>query len=122
MANNVERIKATIAKNIREIVQYELNVEKIDFMTITDIEVSSDHSYAKVFVSFFTNPEKNLEKLNKVKGFVRSALAKRIKLRRVPEIVFVLDDTYFKEKRLNDLLNKESDELSKMKSENSKED
>lgn len=122
MTNNVERIKATIAKNIREIVQYELNVEKIDFMTITDIEVSSDHSYAKVFVSFFTNPEKNLEKLNKVKGFVRSALAKRIKLRRVPEISFVLDDTYFKEKRLNDLLNKESDELSKMKSENNKED
>ena len=122
MANNVERIKATIAKNIREIVQYELNVEKIDFMTITDIEVSSDHSYAKVFVSFFTNPEKNLEKLNKVKGFVRSALAKRIKLRRVPEILFVLDDSYFKEKRLNDLLNKESDELSKMKSENNKED
>ncbi|HBS10892.1 MAG TPA: 30S ribosome-binding factor RbfA [Firmicutes bacterium] len=117
MANNVERIKASIAKNIREIVQYELHVDKIDFMTITNIEVSSDHSYAKIFVSFFQNPQKNVEKLNKVKGFVRSALSKRLKLRRVPEIQFVLDDTYFKEQRLNDLLNKEENELNKMKKE-----
>ena len=128
MANSVERIKANIAKNIREIVQFELNSEKIDlkmlntpssekidFLTITNIEVSSDHSYAKVYVSFFTNPTKNLESLNKVKGFVRSSLAKRLKLRRVPEISFVLDNSFNEEKHLNELLQNESNELKNMK-------
>lgn len=115
MANNVERIKANIAKNIREIVQYELHSEKIDFLTITNIEVSSDHSYAKVFVSFFTNPQKNIENLNKLKGFVRSALSKRLKLRRVPEINFVLDDTFEQERKLNELLNKESEDIENLK-------
>ena len=115
MANSVERIKANIAKNIREIVQFELNSEKIDFLTITNIEVSSDYSYAKVYVSFFTNPSKNLESLNKVKGFVRSSLAKRLKLRRVPEISFVLDNSFNEEKHLNELLQNESNELKNMK-------
>lgn len=115
MANSVERIKANIAKNIREIVQFELNSEKIDFLTITNIEVSSDHSYAKVYVSFFTNPTKNLESLNKVKGFVRSSLAKRLKLRRVPEISFVLDNSFNEEKHLNELLQNELNELKNMK-------
>lgn len=115
MANSVERIKANIAKNIREIVQYDLNSEKIDFLTITDIEVSSDHSYAKVYVSFFNNPQKNLEALNKVKGFVRSELARRIKLRRVPEITFVLDNTFNEQQKLDSLLNKEAEDLKKMR-------
>lgn len=115
MANSVERIKANIAKNIREIVQYDLNIEKIDFLTITDIEVSSDHSYAKVYVSFFNNPQKNLEALNKVKGFVRSELARRIKLRRVPEITFVLDNTFNEQQKLDSLLNKEAEDLKKMR-------
>lgn len=115
MANNVSRLKANIDKNIREIVQYELHSEKIDFLTITHIDVSDDHSYAKVYVTFFTNPTKNVENLNKLKGFVRSALAKRIKLRRVPEITFVLDDTYEKEKELENLLNEDKEQLESMK-------
>ncbi|MBR1581548.1 MAG: 30S ribosome-binding factor RbfA [Bacilli bacterium] len=115
MANNVERIKANIAKNIREIVQFDLNSEKIDFLTITDIDVSSDHSYAKVYVSFLTNPQKNLENLNKVKGFVRTQLAKRLKLRRVPQISFELDKSFEENERLEKLLKKESEELQNMK-------
>ena len=115
MANSTKRVQALIAKNIREIISFELNSEKIDFLTISEFDVSSDHSYAKVYVSFFTNPHQNLENLNKLKGFVRSALAKRVKLRRVPEIEFVLDDGFLREERMEKLLNKEKTELEEMK-------
>ncbi|MBO8427626.1 MAG: 30S ribosome-binding factor RbfA [Firmicutes bacterium] len=118
MANQVEKIKANISKNIREIMQYELEVQGLDFFTVTDIEVSSDHSYAKVYVSFLANPQKNIEKLNKVKGFVRKALASRIKLRRTPEINFVLDDSYLKAKKIEDILEKEKLELKNMGKDN----
>ena len=118
MANNVEKIKANISKNIREIMQYELNIPTLDFFTITDLDVSSDHSYAKVYVSFLKEPTKNIEKLNKVKGFVRKALASRIKLRRTPEISFILDDSFFKMEKLDNLLNKDKVELEEMKKNN----
>lgn len=113
--NSKERLAAEISKDLKEIVQFELGNESIGFMTITNVVVSSDHSYAKVFVSFFNNPEKNLQKLNNAKGYVRSKLAKKLKTRRVPEISFVLDDSFFKQESLENALKKEGEELESLK-------
>jgi ribosome-binding factor A len=104
MANKNERLKAIISKNIKDICQFELKNEKIGFFTITDVEVSSDHSYAKVYVSFFDDKQNNLERLNRARGFVRSSLAEKIDTRRVPEITFVLDDSYEKQKHFEEVL------------------
>lgn len=114
MANKEERIKSIVAKNIREILQYEIKNETIGFMTVSDVIVSSDFSYVKVLVSFFNEPNKNFEKLNKLKGYVRSSLAKKVSLRRAPEVVFVLDDGYFKEAKIEKVLKKEEEELKKI--------
>src|SRR5574344_1236055 len=104
MANKNERLKAIISKNIKDICQFELKNEKIGFFTITDVEVSSDHSYAKVYVSFFDYIQNNLERLNRARGFVRSSLSEKIDTRRVPEITFVLDDSYEKQKHFEEVL------------------
>ncbi len=114
-SNSKERLAAEISKDIKEIVQFDMQNESIGFLTITEVVVSSDHSYAKVYVSFFNNPEKNLAKLNHSKGFVRSKLAKRLKTRRVPEIEFVLDDSFFKFQKLDEALSKEEEDLEKIK-------
>ena len=116
MSNNTnERIISDIQKNIREIVQYEIKNETIGFLTITDIVVSSDRSYVKVYVSFFNNGEKNILKLNKLKGFVRSSLSKKLKTRRVPEISFVLDDSFFKSQKIEEAIKKDEEELEAIK-------
>lgn len=117
MSNNKERLEAEISRDIKEIVQYEIKNESIGFLTITDCVVSPDHSYVKVYVSFFNNGTKNIEKLNRTKGFVRSALAKRLKTRRVPEIEFVLDDSFFKQKSLEEALKKDEEEIEEIKKE-----
>lgn len=115
MNNNNERIIADISKAIREIVQYEIKNETIGFLTITDVKVSSDRSYAKVYVSFFNNGEKNIEKLNKLKGYVRSSLSKKIHTRRVPEISFVLDDSFFKAEKVEQAILKDEEDIENMK-------
>ncbi len=104
MANKSGRLKAIISKNIKEICEYELTNEKIGFFTITDVIVSDDHSYAKVYVSFLTNQKEGIDRLNRAKGYVRSSLAKKIDTRRVPEISFVLDDSYEKQKHFEEVL------------------
>ena len=95
-SKDVQKIQALIARNVKDIVSYEIKNENIGFMTITDVEVSSDHSYCKIYVSFLNNAKSSLETLNRAKGYVRSRLAKKVNLRRVPEISFVLDDTFEK--------------------------
>lgn len=114
-SKDIQKIQALIARNVKDIVSYEIKNENIGFMTITDVEVSSDHSYCKIFVSFLNNAKNSLETLNRAKGFVRSRLAKKVNLRRVPEISFVLDDTYERQQRLENLIKKDEEELKEMK-------
>ena len=108
---DIEKIKSLIARNVVDIVSQDIKNEHIGFMTITKVEVSSDHSYCKIFVSFLNNAQHSLETLNRAKGFVRSSLAKRVHFRRVPEISFVLDDSYFKQERFEELLAKDKKEI-----------
>ncbi len=108
---DIEKTKSLIARAVRDIVSYEIKNENVGFMTITDVEVSSDHSYCKIYVSFLNNAKNSIETLNRARGFVRSSLAKKLNFRRVPEIMFVLDDSYEKQAHLESLLNKEKEEI-----------
>ncbi len=117
MADRTQRIQSIIGKNISEIIQFELRNPKIGFCTVSEVSVSTDFSYAKVYVTFLGSkfPKQNLEELNKCKGYVRSSLAKKIDIRKTPEITFYLDETYEKVNRLDAILKKESEQIEKMK-------
>lgn len=117
MADRTQRIQSIIGKNISEIIQFELKNPKIGFCTVSEVWVSADFSYARVYVSFLgaKYPKQNLEELNKTKGYVRSSLAKKIDIRKCPEITFYLDESFQKSERLEEILKKEQNELDKMK-------
>lgn len=108
MANKQERIATIIRKNIAEIIQFDLKDPHLGFVTIPEVRVSSDFSYAKVYVSFIKDEDivPSMEVLEKSKGFIRSELASKLDTRRVPEISFVLDEGYKKEQRITELLKK----------------
>jgi ribosome-binding factor A len=65
-------------------------------VTVTEVEVSGDLRHAKIFVSHLGAPEDReaaFKALQSATGFVQSCLAKTIKLRFVPKVVFVPDDS-----------------------------
>ena len=108
MANKQERIASIIRKNIAEIIQFQVKDPHLGFVSIPEVRVSKDFSYATVYVSFLKEEdiEPSLEVLNKGKGFIRTELAHKLDTRRVPEIRFVLDEGYKKEERITELLKK----------------
>ena len=108
MANKQERIASIIRKNIAEIIQFEVKDPHLGFVSIPEVKVSKDFSYAKVYVSFINEAEiePSLEALNKAKGFIRTELASKMDTRRVPELRFVLDEGYKREARIEELLKK----------------
>lgn len=109
MADKFKRIESLIKKNLMEIIQFNIKNPHLGLVFIPEVKVSSDFSYAKIYVSFLNeNEEKDgLEALNHSKGFIRSELAKRMDTRRVPELSFVLDEGYKKEARIEELLKKD---------------
>ncbi len=108
MANKQERIAALIRKNIAEIIQIELKNPHLGFVSIPEVKVSKDFSYAKVYVSFFDKSQaaEGMKVLEHSKGFIRSSLANKMDTRRCPELSFILDDGYEKEERIAELLKK----------------
>ena len=108
MADKLLRIQRLIMKNISEIIQFEIKDPHLGFVSIPEVKVSNDLSYAKVYVTFLNEKDakEGMKVLEKSKGFIRSELAKRMDTRRVPEIRFVLDEGFKKEQRITELSNK----------------
>ena len=107
MSHRLAKIEAMMLKEISNIISFELKDPHIGFITISEVRVTSDLSYAKVYVSFLGKKERNekgLKTLNKAKGFIKSELAKNLSLRKIPELTFVLDESLEKARRIEDII------------------
>lgn len=113
MANRNERIHSLIQKNVSEILQFELKNSTVGFVSVTEAIVNNDNSFAKIYVSFLgkDDKEKRLEALNRCKGFIRSELAKRLDIYKVPELAFIIDDTYERAQKLEESLAREKEAI-----------
>lgn len=104
------RINEEMKKEISSIVMNGLKDPRITAMvSITDVEVTSDLRYAKVFVSIFgTEKQKadSLEALKSSAGFIRREVGKRIQLRYVPELIITVDDTIDRGMHIDELIRK----------------
>jgi len=101
------RVAEQMKKEISQIIREELKDPRVGFVTVTAVEVSNDLRYAKIYVSILAEKEeetKTLEVLNKAKGFIRSEIGKRIRLRFTPEIIFKLDKSLERGARITKLL------------------
>jgi len=80
----------------------------VGFVSLSDVEVTRDLSHAKVFITVF-NPEKakeSLKALRRASTFLRRRLGQELRLRHVPELHFVHDDSVEKGSRIDDLISK----------------
>lgn len=117
MADRTGRVRALLTRNIMDICQMELKNPKIGFVSVNEVRFSKDNSIAKVYVSFLgaKYPHQNFAELIKTEGYVRSSLAKRMDLYKVPEIVFVYDSSFEEAASLEEALNREEEDLEKIK-------
>lgn len=112
MAHRPERLAEAIKQEISDVLRDEMKDPRIGFVTITRVVVSNDLRYAKIYVSVMGEEKQKNESaqaLQRAKGFIRSELGRRIRLRHVPEISFVLDESIDHGIKVLDLLNKVKD-------------
>lgn len=91
------------------ILQREMNDPDFGFLTVTDVELSSDLRHARVFVSSLKkggDAQKTLTALQKAAGHLRHLLAQRANLRYTPELNFKLDSTAERAESINRILQK----------------
>lgn len=97
--SRTERVNQQLHREIANILQHEFKhrYPEIGMVTVSGVEVSRDLSHAKVYVSFLLeDADKNKRDMELIKqgaGFIRSNLAKKIKMRAVPSIHFMQDNS-----------------------------
>ena len=103
-----ERVRKELMRDISEIIRKEIRGLQ-GVVSIIDVEVSHDNSYAKVIYSVLGSPEqieKDKEIIEKNTGKVRYEIGKRIRLRVTPEIKFVFSDGLEQGSKVLDLIDK----------------
>ena len=103
-----ERVRKELMRDISEIIHREIRgLEGV--VSIVDVEVSHDNSFAKVIYSVLGSPdqiEKDKEVIEKNTGRIRYEVGKRIRLRVTPELKFVFSEGLEQGSRVLDLIEK----------------
>ncbi len=103
------RVGEEIKKELVRMIRNGIKDPRVDSMiSITDVEVSGDLSYATVYISRYGTEKQRQDALEGMKaaaGYMRSELGRRLKLRVAPELVFKLDNSMVYGAKIDSILN-----------------
>jgi ribosome-binding factor A len=108
-SRRAKRVAELMREEISDLILQDLRNPKIGLVTITEVSLTDDLSYARVFISVYGEDEKNsqsLKGLRKASGFIRRELSKRIRLRHFPELRFLWDSSIEQGVKITKLLEK----------------
>ena len=94
MSVKIDRLNNMFVEEISKIIHTEIKDKEVGFVTITDVRITNDLSFAKVyFTTLNSEREKSLKALNKASGYIRTLLCDRVNIRKMPEIEFIYDES-----------------------------
>jgi ribosome-binding factor A len=101
-----QKLGDQIQREVSDLVQRELSDPRVAMITITSVDVSPDLSHAKVFFTLFEKDklEDTLAGLKRAAGYLRSQLARRLKLYTTPQLRFEYDESVERGDRLSRLI------------------
>ena len=92
-------------REIAELVRLQINDPRVRLVTITGVEVARDYSHAKIFFTRLDGKNEDaLLGLEHASGFIRSQLARGLKLRIMPQLHFVYDSSVERGSQLSQLI------------------
>lgn len=123
LSPRLQRIADQIQRELAMLIQLEVNDPRVGMVSVTGVDISRDLAYAKVYVTVMNSAsgvdddddtgtgeldkleiEENLKALNKASGYLRSLLAKRLRLRTTPKLQFHYDNSVSRGQELSSLI------------------
>ena len=108
--SRTDRVAQQVHKEVASILQneYKHRVGDMPLITVSDVDVSRDLAPAKIFVTIYNSTEEEgkaqIKQLAEYKKFIRSILAKRIRMRSVPDLHFFEDKSIVEGMRISNLV------------------
>ena len=89
-----QRIALQIQHEVSFLISRNMKDRRIGFVTVTGVRMSPDLRHAKIFISLMgseNEKQESLETLNHATGWIRRELGQRIRMKFLPDIVFLKD-------------------------------
>ncbi|MDJ0862605.1 MAG: 30S ribosome-binding factor RbfA [Gammaproteobacteria bacterium] len=108
--SRTQRVADQIHREIADMLRREVSDPRLAAVTVSAVKISRDLSHAKIYVTFLepddgaTAPA--MQALGHAAGFLRKGLARRIKMRAVPELRFVHDTSVSRGLHLSELIDR----------------
>ncbi len=103
-------IKSEFKRALSDIIRNEISDPRVSQMTsVTHVEISRDLQYAKAYISIFDTEKmkkSTIETLTHAEHFIKNEIGARIRIRRLPEIKFLLDSSIEYSSKISELLKK----------------
>lgn len=106
-SNRAVRVGEQMKKELSDILIREIKDPRVRFVTITGVDVTGDLQQATAYITILGEDEEQkatLAGLEKAKGFIRSEIGKRIRLRKTPELIFAIDESFHYGNHIESLL------------------
>lgn len=105
------RINEEVRREISVIIRDEIKDPRMTAMvSITEVKVTKDLRYAKVFVSIYGKSEEEKKEtfaaLKSASGYIRKEVSQRMNLRNTPQMLFELDDSISYSMKIEELIEK----------------
>ncbi len=126
MSARAQRVADQIQREIAVLIQLEVNDPRVGMVSVTGVDVSNDLAHARIYVTVMNTLtsdsehnketlaepgaldqleiEENIKALSKAAGYLRTLLAKRLRLRSVPKLQFRYDGSIERGQRLSSLI------------------
>ncbi len=90
-----ERLESDLLRVITDIIRNDVKNRDLMLVSITKVELTKDLAQAKVLFTSLGGSDKqqaDLKALNEAKGFIKSQISKKVKMRKIPNITFSYDN------------------------------
>jgi ribosome-binding factor A len=93
--HRVSRVSSLLRDVLGELIARELRDPRVQGLTVTDVEVSSDLGEARVFVTGVPEPRRRdaVRGLDAASGFLRREIGRRVQMRTLPQLRFSFDES-----------------------------
>ncbi len=107
MSSRLDRVQEELRREIGAVLQTRVTDPRLQWVSVTRVQVAKDLSFARVYVSTLGDEEAQdaaMTALGKAAPFVRSELGHGLRLRRTPELRFVYDKGIEHSLRISEVL------------------
>ena len=104
--NRSDRVAGQLRRDLARLIQMEIKDPDVGFVSLSDVEVTRDLAHAKVYITVF-QPEKaetSLRALQRAAAFLRRRLGQELRMRQVPELHFLHDDSVERGSHIDSLI------------------